>query len=136
MDTTIGDLAKLAAFMVRGGGLPGKWRTTFAKGTLPVTSRQQFPTFLPEAPPNQRPQAAAALGVIAFSGPQGSGWYKGGHNDVTANTLVCIEKGRRCVLILANDVRAEKAFPSLVRTILANTGVPYGWEYPDLKDAN
>lgn len=132
MDTTIGDLAKMAAAMVAGYRMPATWRAKFATGTLPITSRQQFPTLWPEAPPAERPAAAAALGVIAFSGPQGPGWFKGGHNDTTANTLVCLERGRRCVLILANDVRAERAFPALVRAALGETGVPYRWEYPGL----
>ncbi|MBL7507982.1 serine hydrolase, partial [Escherichia coli] len=70
-----------------------------------------------------------ALGVVAFAGPQGAGWFKGGHNDVTANTLVCLERGQRCVLILGNDVRIERAFPKLVKAALGETGVPYRWEY-------
>lgn len=132
MDTTIDDLAIMTAAMVRGYGLKRKWRKEFAKGTSTITSAQQFPTLLPDAEPNARPNASAALGVIAFSGPQGAGWYKGGHNDTTANTLVCLERGKRCVLILSNDVRAERAFPMLVRSILGETGVPYRWEYPGL----
>ena len=132
MDTTISDLATMAAAMVRGYGLKDPWRSRFARGTLPITTRQQFPTLLPDAPPADRPRAAAALGVIAFDGPQGPGWYKGGHDDITANTLVCLVRGRRCVLIMANDVRAEPAFPMLVRAALGDTGVPFGWEYPDL----
>lgn len=132
MDTTIADLAKMAAYMARGGGLTPKWRAEFARGTLPITTRSQFPSLQPDAPPAERPHATAALGVIAFSGPQGPGWYKGGHDDQTANTLVCLERGQRCVLILSNDVRAEKAFPALVRTALGETGVPYRWEYPGL----
>lgn len=132
MDTTIGDMAKLAAAMVRGYGLTSRGRSTFSKGTLQITTRQQFPTLLPDAPAAERPKAAAALGVVAFSGPQGRGWYKGGHDDITANTLVCLERKRRCVLILSNDVRAERAFPMLVRAVLGDTGVPYRWEYPGL----
>jgi CubicO group peptidase (beta-lactamase class C family) len=132
MDTTIADLAIMTAAMARGFGLKRKWRDMFVRGTLPITSAQQFPTLLPDAEPSARPAAAAAIGVVAFSGPQGAGWYKGGHNDTTANTLVCLEKGKRCVLILSNDVRAERAFPMLVRSVLGETGVPYRWEYPGL----
>ena len=132
MDTTISDLAKMAAAMVRGYGLPKTAQQTFSEGTLQITTRQQFPTLLPDATPSERPAAAAALGVIAFNGPQGPGWYKGGHDDITANTLVCIKRGQRCVLILSNDVRAERAFPALVRAVLGETGVPYRWEYPGL----
>lgn len=132
MDTTISDMAKMAAAMIRGHGLSASGRANFSRGTLPITTRQQFPTLLPEAAPAERPAAQAALGVIAFAGPQGPGWYKGGHDDITANTLVCLERGQRCVLILSNDVRAEAAFPMLVRAALGETGVPYRWEYPGL----
>lgn len=132
MDTSITDMATLAAAMVRGHGLNRQWRAAFARGTGPITTAQQFPTLLPDAPAAARPAAKSALGVIAFHGPQGPGWYKGGHNDSTANTLVCLERRRRCVVILSNDVRAETAFPALVRAALGDTGVPYRWEYPGL----
>ena len=132
MDTTIADLAKLAAYMVRGGGLSKAAAAERVRGSLPITTATQFPNFSPDAPAGKRvPGLAAGIGVIAFTGPQGPGWYKGGHNDSTGNSLVCIENGERCVLILANDVRAEKAFPMLVRTVLGDNGVPYGWEYGD-----
>lgn len=131
MDTTLNDLAALAAGMVRGHGLSAAVLDTFRRGTLPITTRSQFPTLQPEAPAAEQPKAAAALGVIAFDGPQGPGWFKGGHNDSTANTLVCLERAQRCLLILSNDVRAEAAFPALVRRLLGNTGAPYRWEYPE-----
>ncbi len=70
--------------------------------------------------------------MIVFNGPQGRGFYKGGHDGQTANSFVCLERGRRCVLLLANDVRAEARFADLVRFVLGDTGVPYDWEYGDL----
>lgn len=129
MDTTIHDLAEMTAAMVRGYGLPKKWRVEYARGTQAIPSRTQFPTLNNPAGPGEGTDAKAGLGVIAFNGPQGPGWLKGGHNEVTANTLVCLENGQRCVLILGNDVRIEKAFPALVRAALGETGVPYAWEY-------
>jgi hypothetical protein len=38
--------------------------------------------------------------VIVFEGPQGRGFYKGGHDGQTANSFVCLERGRRCVFRL------------------------------------
>ena len=38
----------------------------------------------------------------------------------------------RCVVLLANDVRAEAAFEEIVELILGPTGVPWDWEYPQL----
>jgi CubicO group peptidase (beta-lactamase class C family) len=131
MDTSIANMAKMAAAMVRGYGLTPAQAREFSNGSIPITTRQQFPTLLPDAPETERPKAKAALGVISFDGPQGQGWFKGGHNDTTANTLVCLTKKQRCILIMANDVRAEKAFPGIVRALLGETGAPYQWEYPD-----
>jgi len=68
-----------------------------------------------------------------FRGPQGRGCFKGGHNDVTGNTWVGLERGARSVVILANDVRAEAAFPRLVRHVLGETGAPWAWEYGALR---
>ncbi|WP_066807406.1 serine hydrolase domain-containing protein [Sphingomonas asaccharolytica] len=132
MDTTITDLAKFAAYMVRGGGLSRAAAAERVRGSLPITTATQFPNFLPDAPADKRvPGLAAGIGVIAFTGPQGPGWFKGGHNEATGNTLVCVERRERCVLILANDVRAERAFPMLVKAALGETGAPFGWEYGD-----
>lgn len=132
MDTTITDLAIFAAYMVRGGGLSKMAAEERIRGSLPVTTATQFPNFLPDAPTDRRvPGLAAGIGVIAFVGPQGPGWYKGGHNGSTGNTLVCVKRRERCVLILSNDVRAERAFPMLVKAALGETGVPFTWEYGD-----
>jgi hypothetical protein len=40
-----------------------------------------------------------------------------------------VEGRRSCVVLMANDVRAEALFPSLVAFILGETGAPWDWEY-------
>jgi CubicO group peptidase (beta-lactamase class C family) len=131
MDTSIADLAEFAAGFMRGEGLKPASRAEMIKSHLPITSRAQFPVMAPEAPPADRWKGlAAGLGVVTFTGPQGRGFFKGGHNDSTANILACVERRRRCVVLLSNDVRAEAAFPNLVDSILGETGLPWGWEYP------
>ena len=130
MDTTIADMARFAAGFMRGDGISASARATMLRPTLPITTAQQFPSLAPESPPDARIRGlSAGLGVITFTGPQGPGFFKGGHNDSTANTWVCLEKGRKCVVILSNDVRAETAFPALVRAALGETGAPWTWEY-------
>ena len=134
LDTTIADFARFAAAYVRGEGLSAKGRAELTRPQLAIRTRSQFPSLQPELPAGQeRKDLAAGLGVIVFEGPQGPGFFKGGHNDTTGNTWVCVEKGKRCVVILANDVRAEAAFPRLVRTLLGETGAPWDWEYGGLK---
>ncbi len=132
MDTTISDLPKFAAALVRGDGLSAVSRREITKPLLHVATAHQFPPFSADLQPNeQRKDLYAGLGVVVFDGPQGHGFYKGGHDGQTANTMVCIEKSQRCVVILSNDVRSEAGFAELVRFILGETGVPYEWEYGD-----
>ncbi|MDY7224897.1 serine hydrolase domain-containing protein [Hyalangium rubrum] len=132
MDTTIQDLALFAAALARGEGLSPRALAEMTEPRLRITTRSQFPTLQDELPQEQqRWDLAAGLGVVVFDGPQGRGFFKGGHNDSTGNTLVCLPRGRRCVLILANDVRAEAAFPRLTSFVLGEAGVPWKWEYGD-----
>jgi CubicO group peptidase (beta-lactamase class C family) len=132
MDTTISDMSKFAAALVRGEGLSERSRAEITKRQLHITTAHQFPLFLPDLPKDkQRKDLYAGLGVVVFDGPQGHGFFKGGHDGQTANTMVCIEASQRCAVILSNDVRAEAGFADLVSFILGDTGVPYDWEYGD-----
>jgi CubicO group peptidase (beta-lactamase class C family) len=132
MNTTIADLSKFTAALVRGDGLSPASRAEITRPVLHIATASLFPLFLRDLPPaEQRKDLYSGLGVTLFDGSQGHGFYKGGHDGQTANTMVCIETSQRCVLILSNDVRSEAGFAELVRFILGDTGVPYDWEYGD-----
>jgi len=108
MNTTISDFSKFAAALVRGDGLSPASRAEITKPSLHIPTAGQFPMFSPDLPLNQqRKDLAAGLGVVVFDGPQGHGFFKGGHDGQTANTMVCLETSQRCVVFLSNDVRAE-----------------------------
>jgi CubicO group peptidase (beta-lactamase class C family) len=130
MNTTISDLSKFAAALVRGDGLSAASRAEITKPGLHITTASLFPLFLPDLPVSQqRKDLYSSLGVTVFDGPQGHGFDKGGYDGQTVNTMVCIEASKRCVVILSNDVRAEAGFVELVGFILGDTGVPYDWEF-------
>lgn len=129
MDTSIFDLSKLLASYMRGDGLPVDARAAMVSPQLAIRTATQFPTLQPQPATARFPQLGAGLGVISFSGPQGRGFQKGGHNDSTGNVMVCLERGKRCVLILSNDVRSEQLFPEIVATVLGPTGFSWEWEY-------
>lgn len=130
MDTTISDFAKFAAAYMRGDGLKQRSRDELTAAQLKITTASQFPSLQPELASNAQPKdLAAGLGVITFNGPMGRGFFKGGHNDSTGNMWVCLEKQKKCVVILSNDVRSEPLFPEIITLIMGNAGIPWAWEY-------
>lgn len=130
MDTTIADMSRFAAALVSGKGLTRQSVEDVLRPQLPISTASQFPTLQPEVPPAARhPDLSAGLGVVTFRGPQGPGYFKGGHDDQTGNMMVCVRRGERCVVLLGNDVRIEAAYPNIVRAVLGETGAPWSWEY-------
>lgn len=113
---------------MRGNGLSATSRAEITKPQVHIGTAHQFPTLLPYlASDDQRKDLSAGLGVVVFDGPQGHGFFKGGHDGQTANTVVCVEARQSCAVILSNDVRAEAGFAHLVKFILGDTGVPFDW---------
>jgi CubicO group peptidase (beta-lactamase class C family) len=130
MDTSIADQARLWAGIVRGDGLSAASRAELIRPQAPITSSHQFPTLMTETEPrNAEINLAAGLGLVTFQDTSGPAWFKGGHNDWTGNMVICLENKKRCVIMLANDVRAERIYPELARMILGDTKMPWTWEY-------
>ncbi|WP_297506332.1 serine hydrolase [uncultured Caulobacter sp.] len=130
LDTTIADLGKLAAALVSGWGLSAKARAELDRPAFPIVSRHQFPPFLiRDNPGNARIGLGAGIGVVVYDGPRGHAFYKGGHNDITDNQMVCVERGRRCVVVLTNSGVGQRIIPPIVKAALGDTGQPWGWEY-------
>jgi hypothetical protein len=56
------------------------------KPSLHITTAGLFPLFQTDLPVSeQRKDLASGLGVTVFDGPQGHGFFKGGHDGQTAN---------------------------------------------------
>ena len=77
---------------------------------------------------------SAGLGLVVFADVDGSAWYKGGHDDGTANLALCVERRKRCVVMLSNDVRAERLFPELAEAVLGGPSMRWAWEYDWYRD--
>lgn len=128
MDTTIEDQARLWAGIMRGDGLKPASRAALVRDWLPIGSKRQFPTLATDTA--SWPQGlAASLGVVTFRGRSGTAWFKGGHNESTANLVICLEQGRRCLVMLSNDVRAERIYPEIAARVLGRIDMPWEWEY-------
>jgi CubicO group peptidase (beta-lactamase class C family) len=130
MDTTIHDQARLWAGVVRGDGLSAAARAEMSRPQVPITSLHQFPSLMAEpGADNAAVELASGLGLVTFRDTTGPAWFKGGHNDWTGNFVICQERWRRCVVLMSNDVRAERIYPDLVRFVLGQTRMPWVWEY-------
>ncbi|MBC7768006.1 MAG: beta-lactamase family protein [Phycisphaerales bacterium] len=130
MDTTIADQARMWAGIVRGEGLSPASRAELVRAQFPILSAHQFPTLRTETDPRGPAiNLSAGLGLVTFNDASGPMWFKGGHNDFTGNTLICQEARRRCIVLLANSVRAELIYPEMVRFVLGETAMPWWWEY-------
>ena len=97
MQTTIYDQARLWAGIVRGDRLSAASRAAFAAG----------------------------VGVVTFKSAHGPAWLKGSHTDRTGNFVICQESRRRCLVMLANDARAERIFPEVATTVLGDIAIPW-----------
>jgi CubicO group peptidase (beta-lactamase class C family) len=129
MDTTIADFANFLAGFSRGDGLSAKSRAEMIAPQIAITTPSQFPTFLDATSAAMKAiKLSSGLGVITFEGPFGRAFFKGGHNDTTGNQAICVERSRRCVVFLSNDVRAESIYQPLTEATLGDPGMPWSWE--------
>lgn len=135
MDTTIADQARLWRGMLAGEGLSPALREEWVRGRFPIRTAQKFPTVEMHDsfdPAGEAISLAAGLGVEVWQGPSGLHFAKGGHNPWTANLVICQQQAQRCLVMLANSVRAELIFPELAELVLGETGYPWWWVYPAL----
>jgi hypothetical protein len=50
------------------------------------------------------------------------------HLQGTANYVLCVAAEKACIVLLANDVRAERIFVPLVRRLFDEVNLPADWE--------
>lgn len=130
MDTTISDYGNFLAGLLRGEGSSAAAQAEMLRPQIEIFSAHQFPTLeTATEPANRNIKLSSGLGSILFEGPYGKTFYKGGHDDWTANLAICVEGKRHCLLLLSNSVRAEIIYPALANSLLGDTGLPWPWEY-------
>jgi CubicO group peptidase (beta-lactamase class C family) len=131
MDTTIADQARMWQGFVTGEGLTEASRAEFTRPGLSIYSARQFPTLSKDTDPRgEKIGLSAGLGNVTFQAPNGGlVWIKGGHNPWTGNMGICVEQEKRCVVMLANSVRAELIYPQIFAFILGDINAPWWWKY-------
>lgn len=130
MDTTIEDQARMWSGILRGDELSERSRAELVRPQLDIRSAHQFPTLIESSDERATEIGlSAGLGLVTFGAGESKTWFKGGHNPWTGNMAVCQEVQKRCVVLLANSVRAELIYPEVVAFVLGDTGMPWWWEY-------
>jgi len=132
MDTTIADQARMWAGFIAGEGLSDAARAEFVAPSQTIRSPSQFPTLTAQEDPRAAEiDLAGGLGVIVYRDETGVWFDKGGHNPWTGNRAICHEATQRCIVLLANSVRAELIYPAITEMAMGENPVPWWWIYPD-----
>ena len=96
---------------------------------IDIDSERQFPTLTEARTGRWKPiQLGYGLGWGVFETPYGHAFFKEGHDEGTANYVLCVQPRQSCIVMLANDVRAEKIFVPLVRRLFGEVNLPADWE--------
>lgn len=133
MDTTLEDYAKFLSGVVRGEGLSRRGRRELLGEQILIAQAAQFPSHDPAnavGDANSRIRLAYGLGWGRWRSRHGTAWFKEGNGSGATNYAICLERGRRCMLVLSNSARGQRLFCTLTRTIL-DVEMPCAWNgYP------
>lgn len=138
MDTTLDDYAKFLAALSRGEGLSRRARRELLGEQIMIVQARQFPSHWPAdavGDANSRIRLAYGLGWGRWRSRHGTAWFKEGNGSGATSYAVCLERGRRCMLVLSNSARGQKTFCAIARTLL-DIEMPCDWNgYPREPDA-
>ncbi len=134
---SIADFASLYAAIVDARVIAPEARAMLLTSQAPIRSAHQFPPWSDARDPALADiDLSAGLGAVLWTGRQGRGFFKGGHDVGGDSMLVCLIEQRDCVLLMTNIPRGHLVFPQLVESILGPTDLPWQWEYPQLDAAD
>ena len=106
MDSSLWDQARLWAALSRGWGLSTASRQQLLAPQTPIRSKAQFPSLRRDEDTTLAELGlAVGLGLVMFDNGDSPAWFNGGHDNFTGDFLLCLERGRRCVLTMSIDVR-------------------------------
>jgi CubicO group peptidase (beta-lactamase class C family) len=132
LTSTAEELAAFAIALMDGRILPARARRTMLAPQLAIRTHHQFPLPGDDSTASEetaRVGLAYGLGwVLLTRTPFGPAFYKQGHGDGAQTHLVCFERHRDCMVILANSDNGEWAFRPLLEQLLGNTVTPWEWE--------
>jgi CubicO group peptidase (beta-lactamase class C family) len=127
----------LVAAFLDGDLISDSARNALLSPQVAIRSAHQFPPWSDERNDSLADiQLSSGLGVVLWEGPQGRGFFKGGHDRGGDNMMVCLVDRNACILVMMNAPKGHLVFPQIVDALLGDTGLPWAWEYSQLDENN
>lgn len=128
METTIGDLGRFFAAVLRGEGLSATAMQQMLTPQVSIFSRRQFPSLdTATTRDNQAIRISYGLGWGLFLTPYGKACFKEGHDDGWGHFALCLPQQHAAVIVMTNSDNGESIFQKLFGQ-LADVTIPWQWE--------
>lgn len=129
MKTTLRDFSLFLQGVMSGKGLSKNSWAEMLKPQVQISSKYQFPTFLPQTTEaNKAIRLSYGLGWGLYWSPYGEAFFKEGHDDGWRDYAVAFPEKKDAVLILTNSSNGEGIYKDLLESLQANTFTPIEWE--------
>jgi len=129
MSITPSDLAKFMQAVMEGRGLRRKTREQMFSPQIQITSKHEFPSLANE-PTDENKAIRLSYGLAwgLYWTPYGKVFFKEGHDDGWRNYVVCFDKQKSGMIIMANSGNGEGIYKYLLEKLMNNTFTPIEWE--------
>ncbi len=127
--TTLGDMARYAARLMRAHEVSAATRGELFRPQVRIRSLHQFPSL--DSATTTRDDAIAlsyGLGWGLFTSPHGTAHFKEGRDDGWANYMVTFEEAGIGIVLMSNSDNVEQIFPALLEALIGDRWTPAAWE--------
>jgi CubicO group peptidase (beta-lactamase class C family) len=128
MDTTLEDMARFLAGVLRGEGLSASAAREMHSPQQRITSPRQFPShFGGDSAVNAPIDLAAGLGWIVYQSPRGLAVFKEGNDEGTNNFMLGFPERGDGLVLMANSANGDQIFWSIAERLFGTTCLPWFW---------
>jgi CubicO group peptidase (beta-lactamase class C family) len=129
MQTTLRDYARFVQAVLGDGILDRKSRDLMLSPQIPILSKHEFPSLSTETTTaNRAIHLSYGLGWGLYQTPYGKAFFKEGHDEGWRHYVVCFDRPKTGILIMANSSNGEDIYSGLLENLLRDTFTPLEWE--------
>ena len=129
MQTTVTDYARFTQAVLSGRGLSKQSHAQMLTMQIPITSKVEFPTLLPDTTDEYKGiELSYGIGVGLYHTPHGRAFFKEGHDEGWRTYVVCYLDQATCMVVLTNSSNGEGTYSALLKGLMGDIWNPIGWE--------